>query len=85
MTAMSAPAYKTIRAIARKEQVTDLAIWQVIRSKIVKSRVLHGDVVVDADEWDAYASSYAGKRYLKERRRNISGEIHDNPELLKTE
>ncbi len=60
--------YKTIRAISSEEQVTDLAIWQVIRQRKVKSKVLRGSVCVSFEEWDAYASSSAGKRYLKERR-----------------
>lgn len=60
--------YKTIRAISSEEQVTDLAIWQVIRQRKVKSKVLRGSVCVSLEEWDSYASSSAGKRYLKERR-----------------
>ena len=67
-TTMNETPYKTIRSIASEEQVTELAIWQVIRKGKVKSRILNGSVVVSAEEWDAYASTSAGRRYLKERR-----------------
>jgi len=59
--------YRTLRQIARDEQVTELAVWQVIRKGKVKSRILNGTVVVSSEEWDAYASTSAGKRYLKKR------------------
>ena len=78
---MSTTAYKTIHSIASEEQVTDLAIWQVIRKGKVKSRVLHGSVCVSFDDWDAYASSSAGKRYLKERRELGSDYYSDRAKL----
>ena len=60
--------YKTLRTIASEESITELAIWQLIRKGIIKSRILHGRIVVSIEEWNAYAESNAGKRYLKERK-----------------
>lgn len=39
--------YKTLRTISSDEQVTELAIWQLIRKGIIKSVISHGMVAVD--------------------------------------
>lgn len=60
--------YKPLSSISASEQVSELAIWQLIRKGIINSRILHGTVVVSIEEWNDYAESPIGKRYLKERR-----------------